>query len=96
MKALKDLYYNIKSIYTSIKNWYIKNDIEDNTIEFKHYHIKYTKLDNLINWFTDNQEDYVNAIKGVIFLYKQTKSKYLARFLNETIWGIEKNTNIKL
>jgi hypothetical protein len=74
MKFIRDLYYNIKAIYTNIKNWYIKNDVEDNTVEFKHYHIKYTKLDNLINWFTDNQEDYVNAIKGVIFLYKQSQN----------------------
>ncbi|MGA1941237.1 hypothetical protein [Arcobacter sp. YIC-310] len=96
MKAIKELWYYTTLPFIKIKDWYIKNDVEDNTIEFKHYHIKYTKLDNLIKWFTDNQEDYVNAIKGVIFLYKQTKSKYLARFLNETIWDIEKNTNVKM
>lgn len=96
MKFIRDLYYNIKAIYTSIKNWYIKNDVEDNTVEFKHYHIKYIKLKNLIKWFQDNDSENSNHIESIVFLYKQTKDKKLARFLNETIWGIEKNTNIKL
>ncbi|MAD43168.1 MAG: hypothetical protein CL623_12360 [Arcobacter sp.] len=96
MRTIKELWYNIKAIYISIKNWYIKNDVEDNTVEFKHYHIKYSKLDSLIKWFSDNDSENLNHIKSIVFLYKQTKDKKLARFLNETIWGIEKNTNIKL
>lgn len=85
-----------KSLINVYKQWFEENNKSEHIVEFKHYNIKYSKLTNLIEWFKENDKENLNHITSIVFLYKKTKDKKLARFINETMWGIESNTNIKL